>query len=87
MSTVAEKTSWRWQLEQLQQQLGEWIEAKFRSNDRDLNFDIFPPWLWPLLVKLVWLSLAGLVFWFGYRVIYPYLQQVVIDNTIAKPKY
>ena len=77
MSTAAEKTSWRWQLEQLQQQLGEWIEVKFRSNDRDLNFDIFPPWLWPLLVKLVWLSLAGLVFWFGYRVIYPYLQQVV----------
>jgi Domain of unknown function (DUF4129) len=77
MSTVAEKTSWRWQLEQLQQQLGEWIEVKFRSNDRDLNFDFFPPWLWPLLVKLVWLSLAGLVFWFGYRVIYPYWQQVV----------
>jgi Domain of unknown function (DUF4129) len=75
MSTAAEKTSWRWQLEQLQQQLGEWIEVKFRSEDRDLNFDIFPSWLWPLLVKLVWLALAGLVFWFGYRVIYPYIQQ------------
>ena len=44
-----EKTSWRWQLEQLQQQLGEWIEVKLRSNDRDLQLDIFPPWLGALL--------------------------------------
>jgi Domain of unknown function (DUF4129) len=71
----AEKTSWRWQLEQLQQQLGEWIEVKFRSNDQDLHIDAFPPWLGGLLVRLTWLVLAGLVIWFGYRVIYPYLQQ------------
>jgi hypothetical protein len=77
MSTAAEKTSWRWQLEQLQQQLGEWLEVKFRSNDRDLNFDIFPPWLGPLLVRLIWLSLIALVVWFVYRVIYPYWQQWV----------
>ena len=77
MSTAAEKSSLRWQLEQLQQQLGEWIEVKLRSDDRDWNFDFFPKWLWPLLVKLVWLALAGLIFWFGYRVIYPYLQQWV----------
>jgi hypothetical protein len=75
MSTAAEKTSWRWQLEQLQQQLGEWVEVRLRSNDRDLNFDFIPKWLWPLLVNLVWLTLAGLAIWFGYRVIYPYLQQ------------
>ena len=77
MSTAAEKTSWRWQLEQLQQQLGEWLEVKFRSDDRDLNFDIFPPWLGPLLVRLVWLLLAILVIWFAYQVIYPYWQQWV----------
>jgi Domain of unknown function (DUF4129) len=70
----AEKTSWRWQLEQQQQQLGEWIEVKLRSNDRDLQLDIFPPWLGDLLVRLTWLVLLGLVLWFGYRVIYPYLQ-------------
>ena len=69
MSTAAEKTSWRWQLEQLQQQLGEWLEVKFRSDDRDLNFDVFPPWLGPLLVRLVWLLLAILVIWFAYQVI------------------
>ncbi|WP_310484937.1 DUF4129 domain-containing protein [Chamaesiphon sp. VAR_48_metabat_403] len=77
MSTAAEKTSWRWQLEQLQQQLGEWLEVKFRSDDRDLNLDIFPPWLGPLLVRLICLLLAALVVWFVYRVIYPYWQQWV----------
>ncbi len=80
MSTAAEKTSWRWQLEQLQQQLGEWIEVKLRSNDRDLQLDIFPPWLGGLLVRLTWLVLAGLVLWFGYRVIYPYIQQWIDRN-------
>jgi Domain of unknown function (DUF4129) len=82
MST--EKTSWRWQLEQLQQQLGEWIEVKLRSNDRDLRLDIFPPWLGALLVRLTWLVLAGLVIWFGYRVIYPYLQRWLERNKQSK---
>jgi Domain of unknown function (DUF4129) len=85
MSTAAEKTSWRWQLEQLQQQLGEWIEVKFRSNDRDLNFDIFPPWLGPLLVRLVCLLLAGLVIWFAYRILYPYWQQWVRKKGQPQP--
>jgi Domain of unknown function (DUF4129) len=74
MSTAAEKTSWRWQLEQLQQQVGEWIEVKLRSNDRDLQLDSLPPWLGPLLVRLMWLILAGIVIWIGYRIIYPYWQ-------------
>ncbi|WP_309735265.1 DUF4129 domain-containing protein [Chamaesiphon sp. OTE_75_metabat_556] len=84
MSTAAEKTSWRWQLEQLQQQVGEWIEVKLRSDDRDLNLDIFPPWLGPLLIRLVWLILAGLVIWFGYRIIYPYWQRWVSQNDRSK---
>ena len=53
------------------------LEVKFRSDDRDLNFDVFPPWLGPLLVRLVWLLLAILVIWFAYQVIYPYWQQWV----------
>jgi Domain of unknown function (DUF4129) len=77
MSTAAEKTGWRWQLEQLQQQLGEWIEVKLRSSDRDLNLDIVPSWLGPLLIRLMWLILAGLVIWIGYRIIYPYWQRWV----------
>jgi hypothetical protein len=71
MSTSAEKTSWRWQLEQLQQQLGEWIEVKFRSNGNDSPLDSLPAWLGPLLVRLTWAALAGLLIWFIYRFIYP----------------
>ena len=84
MSTSAEKTSWRWQLEQLQQQLGEWIEVKLRSDDRDLPPDIFPPWLGGLLVRLTWLILAGLLIWFVYRVIYPYWRRWLEKNTQPK---
>lgn len=74
MSTAAEKTSWRWQLEQIQQQVSEWIEVKLRSNDRDLQLDSLPSWLGPLLVRLMWLILAGIVIWIGYRIVYPYWQ-------------
>jgi hypothetical protein len=84
MSTVAEKTSWRWQLEQLQQQLGEWIEVKLRSDDRDLQLDIFPPWLGPLLVRIIWLVLVGAVIWIGYRILYPYWQNWVAQNDRSK---
>lgn len=75
MSSTAEKTSWRWQLEQLQQQLGEWIEAKLRANDQDIPSDLFPEWLGGLLVRITWLILGGLVIWFGYRIIYPAWKQ------------
>jgi Domain of unknown function (DUF4129) len=84
MSTAAEKTSWRWQLDRLLQQMGEWIEVKLRSDDRDLNLDIFPPWLGPLLIRLVWLILAGLAIWIGYRIIYPYWQRWVAQNHQSK---
>ena len=75
MSSIAETTSWRWQLEQLQQQLGEWIEAKLRANDPDIPSDLFPDWLGGLLVRITWLILGGLVIWLGYRIIYPAWQQ------------
>jgi hypothetical protein len=84
MSNSAEKTSWRWQLEQLQQQFGEWIEVKLRSDDRDLQLDIFPAWLGALLVRLTWLVLAGLLLWFGYRILYPYLRIWLERNSRSK---
>ncbi len=80
----SERTSWRWQLEQLLQQLGEWIEVKIRSPDRDLNLDIFPAWLGPLLVRLTWLALAGLLVWIGYRVIYPYWGRWLLASKLSK---
>jgi hypothetical protein len=84
MSTPVEKTNWRWQLEQLQQQFGEWLEVKLRSDDRDLQADIFPAWLGALLIRLTWLVLASLVIWFGYRVLYPYLKRWLEQNNRSK---
>jgi hypothetical protein len=91
----AETTSWRWQLEQLQQRLGEWIEAKLTTPDRDLSLDIFPAWLAPLLTNLLWLTLAAMLAWVGYRFIYPYLrpwleklqQPAVNPASEAAPEY
>ena len=84
MTPVFEKTSWRWQLEQTQQQLGEWIEVKLRSVDRDPQFDPFPSWLGVLLVRLTWVVLAALLLWFGYKIIYPYWQQWIAKNRQTK---
>ncbi len=80
MAISVEKTSWRWQLEQFQQHLVEWIESKLRSPNPNLNPDIFPEWLGAFLVRLTWLTLLGLAIWFGYRVIYPYLQNWLVKN-------
>jgi Domain of unknown function (DUF4129) len=80
MATSFEKSSWQWQLGQFQQRLGEWIEVKLRSIDGTPAFDPFPAWLAGLLVRLCWLVLAGLVLWFGYKIIYPYLQQWQVKN-------
>jgi hypothetical protein len=80
MSTDAEKTSWRWQLEQLQQQIQEWIEVKLQSNDRDLQLDIFPSWLGSFLIRLTWLMLAGILIWIGHRFIYPAWQRWRTDR-------
>ncbi len=79
MVTSFEKTSWRWQLEQLQQRLGEWIEVQLRSVDIEPQFDLFPDWLATVLVRLCWLILAGLLIWFIYRVIYPYWRQWIAN--------
>jgi Domain of unknown function (DUF4129) len=84
MTTSFEKTSWRWQLDQLQQRLGEWIEVKLRSVDVEPSVDPFPSWLAALLVQLCWLVLAGLLLWFGYRVIYPYWKNWLANNKLVK---
>jgi hypothetical protein len=84
MSTIAEKTSWRWQLGQLQQRVGEWLEVKFRTEDRDLKLDIFPAWLGPLLVNITLLLLAGAIAWVGYYIVYPYLRQLWQNINLPK---
>jgi Domain of unknown function (DUF4129) len=79
MAISFEKTSWRWQLAQFQQHLVEWLEVKLRSDDRNPGL-VFPDWLGGFLVRSIWLVLAGLVIWFGYRIIYPYSQKWLAKN-------
>ena len=75
MNTSFEKIGWRWQIDRLQQQLGEWIEVRMRSIDALPSADPLPAWVGVFLVRLSWLLLAGLLLWFSYRVLYPYYQQ------------
>ncbi len=72
MTTEAfEKTSWGWQLSQLQQQVGEWIEYQFSRLE-----PVFPkllpewsisPWLSDFLKYLFWISLTLFLVWVAWR--------------------
>ncbi|HEY9626265.1 MAG TPA: DUF4129 domain-containing protein [Coleofasciculaceae cyanobacterium] len=80
MATAAgtfEKTSFDWQLRQLQQQFGEWLQRLF-LNDSNLPSEKWqlPPWL---LEGLFWFIVIGLVSFLGwqlYRWLSPYLAVV-----------
>ncbi|MBD2299158.1 DUF4129 domain-containing protein [Nostoc sp. FACHB-190] len=75
-----EKTSWSWQLSQLQQQIGESIEYQFDRFQNSLP-NLSPdwkisPWLSHLLVLLFWLILAiflAFVLWRLWQEFSPYL--------------
>jgi hypothetical protein len=61
-----QKTSWSWQLEQLQQRWGEWLQAKLMGVFPKQNL---PAWLISAMTYLLWfLLLAGLV-WIIYQVV------------------
>ena len=84
MNTSFEKIGWRWQIDRLQQQLGEWIEVRMRSIDALPSADPLPAWVSVFLVRLSWLLLAGLLLWFSYRVLYPYYQQWLVKSKHIK---
>ncbi|OCQ99495.1 hypothetical protein BCD64_10595 [Nostoc sp. MBR 210] len=75
-----EKTSWSWQLSQLQQQIGESIEYQFDRFQNSLP-NLSPdwkisPWLSNLLVLLFWLILAlflAFVLWRLWQEFSPYI--------------
>lgn len=77
-----EKTNWGWQLSQLQQQVGEWVEfqvSRFQSALPEWSWPgwfINSPWLGELLKAMVWLLLGLFVTWLGWqmwRLLEPYL--------------
>jgi Domain of unknown function (DUF4129) len=68
-----EKTSWDWQLEQMKQQVGEWIEYQFSRFNLALpewdgrEWSIDGQLLLKLLNSLFWLLLGFFLVWIGWR--------------------
>jgi hypothetical protein len=61
-----QKTSWSWQIEQLQQRWGEWLQAKLTGVLPKQNL---PAWLISAMTYLLWfLLLAGLA-WIIYQIV------------------
>ncbi len=73
-----EKTSWGWQLSQLQQQVGEWLELQTSRFERSLPLSKWslPRWSEDLIKAIAWLlvplSLVWLC-WQLWRLLQPYL--------------
>lgn len=85
-----EKTNWSWQLSQLQQQVGEWLELQFSKFNAVLpspNWS-FPGWLAELLRVLAWLGLGLLAIWLIWQVwwrLEPYLYPLLAaENTTTQ---
>lgn len=63
-----QKTNWGWQLSQLQQQVGEWVElqlSRFKLDDTWSLHNIDTSWLGNLLTAAAWLLLGLVIFWLG----------------------
>jgi Domain of unknown function (DUF4129) len=68
-----QKTSWQWQLEQIQQRLGEWIMAKLRFGSPK---QVLPPWLISAISYLLWFLLFAGLAWIVYLIINRYGKQL-----------
>jgi Domain of unknown function (DUF4129) len=82
MSTKSfDKTSFGWQIQQMQQRFGEWIEVTFSpALSKAVNSLGFPEWLWDILVVIGWAILAFVVAWLTlqiYRQLRPYLESLM----------
>jgi uncharacterized protein (DUF2062 family) len=61
-----QKTSWSWQLEQLQQRWGEWLQAKLMGVLPNQNL---PSWLISAMTYLLWFLLIAGLAWIIYRIV------------------
>jgi len=76
MAIDFETTNFGWQLEQLQQQVGEWIEHKLSSSNRDFSGFVLPNFVYNFFVGLAWIILSLTLAWLGfllYKLVRPYL--------------
>lgn len=80
-----EKTSWNWQLQQFQQQVGEWVELHFSRFESALpKWSIDAPWQAEWLKVVVWLLLGLFLTWFGlglWRLLETYLYSFRAGNS------
>jgi Domain of unknown function (DUF4129) len=76
-----DKTSFGWQIQQMQQRVGEWIEVTFSpALSKAVNSLGFPEWLWDILVVIGWVILAFVVAWLAlqiYRQLRPYIESLI----------
>jgi len=73
-SGTFEKTSLDWQIHQLQQQFGEWLQRLlYRTPDEPYKNWQLPEWLIQSLFWLIVVSLVGFLGWQLYRILRPYL--------------
>lgn len=63
-----QKSNWNWQLQQFQQQVGEWVELQFSRFESALpKSSLDAPWLSAWLKLAVWLLLGLFLTWFCWR--------------------
>jgi Domain of unknown function (DUF4129) len=68
-----QKTTWQWQLEQIQQRIGEWIMAKLRFGAPK---QIMPDWLISAISYLLWFLLFAGLAWIAYLILNRYGKQL-----------
>ncbi len=68
-----QKTSWQWQLEQIQQRLGEWIMAKLRFGGPK---QLLPEWLISAIGYSLWFLLFAGLAWIIYLMVSRYGKQL-----------
>ncbi|MCY7322001.1 MAG: DUF4129 domain-containing protein [Phormidesmis sp. CAN_BIN36] len=82
-----DRNSLGWQLQQLGQRVGEWIEAQFSRNAP--NLPQTPNWSFPtgILEVMFWAIVLSATLWLGwqiFRLLAPYLTRAQTQNAIQK---
>lgn len=76
-----DKTSFGWQIQQIQQRIGEWLEVKFSpALSKAIHSLGFPDWVGDILVNIGWAIFAFVMAWLGlqvYRQLRPYVESLI----------
>ncbi len=78
-----QKTSWQWQIEQIQQRLGEWIATKLRFGGQK---PLLPDWLITFISYSLWFLLFAGLAWIAYLLVSRYGKQLSFRRRPDEPK-